>query len=164
MHTGKAIIVFLGAVWLSGCGIMSETHDPASYRGALHGRAIQGDAEAQYRLGKTYCCGYDATRSTVKARVWFCRAAVQGHPLAQYELGRLYELYSVKWRPRTGTQDVIQSHMWYSLAAEQGNHMAALNKATLEQEMSQRTIAAAQRLKSQWRQKACSDVGRIASH
>jgi TPR repeat protein len=66
-------------------------------RHSLSAKATAGDAQAQYKLGNTYCCesGPEFARSlsirdNQKATEWLCRAAVQSYGPAQYELARLY--------------------------------------------------------------------------
>lgn len=55
----------------------------------LHTRAERGDAEAQYKLGENSIdLGYPATYP--KGYFWYSKAAEQGHPMAQYELGLLH--------------------------------------------------------------------------
>lgn len=75
----------------AGAAISSGTYAvKASAREGLSEPAAQGDAEAQYRLGKSWCCmgpGFD----TQTATEWLCRAAKQGHPEALFELGRIYD-------------------------------------------------------------------------
>ena len=44
----------------------------------IHARAKQGDAEAQYRLGRFYANGEGLPRSGVEAVRWFRLAAEQG--------------------------------------------------------------------------------------
>lgn len=160
----KTVLLVMMAPLLLSCATMGMTDRLADYRHDLLVRADQGDAKSQYLLGMTYCCGFDNVRDNVTARVWLCRSALQGYVLAQYQLGRYYALYAEKWRQRNTTQDIILAHMWYSLAADQGNDMAALYKATLEREMTPRVIDVARHLKRHWRQEDCSDVSRIASN
>ncbi|XEI31266.1 protein phosphatase 2C domain-containing protein [Aeromonas veronii] len=50
-------------------------------------KARQGDAEAQYNLGRKY---YDAGESE-KAEKWFLKAEKQNHPNASFSLAQLYE-------------------------------------------------------------------------
>lgn len=156
------VLLLLASLTIA-CSTMATDSRLADYRHALLTKADEGDAEAQFKLGMTYCCGFDQTRNDVTARIWLCRAALQGNAQAQYQLGRFYDMHAVKWRPRTGTQDIIQAYVWYSLAADQGLDMAALYKEALTHEMSPRVVEAAEKLKSQWRQKACSDVSRVVA-
>jgi len=157
-------VLLLMASLTIACTTMGTDSRLADYRHALLAQADKGDAEAQFQLGMTYCCGFDQTRNDVTARIWLCRAALQGQVQAQYQLGRFYDMHAVKWRPRTGTQDIILAYVWYSVAADQGHDMAALYREALTHEMSPRAIEAAEKLKSHWKQKTCSDVSRVAAN
>ncbi|GBU26915.1 hypothetical protein R84B8_00431 [Treponema sp. R8-4-B8] len=58
----------------------------------LRKAAEQGDAEAQYDLGKIYQHGGYAgvPKDDAKALEWYCKAAEQGYAYAQYESGIIY--------------------------------------------------------------------------
>jgi len=88
------LLLLAAAVALQGCAgaaISGGTYAvKASARDGLSGPAAEGDAEAQFKLGMSWCCmgpGFD----TQTATQWLCRAARQGHPEALYELGRIYD-------------------------------------------------------------------------
>jgi TPR repeat protein len=54
--------------------------------------AEDGDADAQLTLGIAYRDGSDGPpQDFVQAAAWFARAAEQGHPMAQFNLGRFHE-------------------------------------------------------------------------
>ncbi len=72
---------------LGGCSAtsMNQVDADNNTRQRLLVLAEKGDAQAQYDLGASYCCGtgfYD----TDEAIKWWCRAARQGHAAA---LGKL---------------------------------------------------------------------------
>lgn len=108
----------------------------ASDRPALQARAAQGDVEAEYLLGKSWCCmgpGFD----TQTATQWFCQAAGHGHAGAMYELGRIYD-GDVSRTPAPGqklvrllTADSSPAHAlaFFNLAARQG-HAESASRAT----------------------------------
>ena len=75
---------------------------------ALRGRAEAGDAESQLQL-------YYVEKEQNASLKWLCRAADQGYPAAQLEMGRLYQkgLKGLK-------QDRLRAYIWYSLAARGG--------------------------------------------
>ena len=52
--------------------------------------AAQGDADAQFNLGRMYLNGKAVPKDDKEAVKWFRRAAVQGHVKAQYSLGWMY--------------------------------------------------------------------------
>ncbi|HUO06424.1 MAG TPA: tetratricopeptide repeat protein [Candidatus Binataceae bacterium] len=78
--------------------------------------ADQGDAEAQFRLGRLWEEAKDHPPPNYgKAAVWYRKAAEQGNPDAQTRLGSLYE------RGRGVMRDDAEAAQWYRKAAEQGN-------------------------------------------
>ncbi len=104
--------------------------------------AEAGDAEAQYRLGKSWCCmgpGFD----TQKATEWLCKAATQGHELAFYELGRIYDGQVSRTpapgqkliRLATAKHSAPHALAFYGLAANLGNSDAQSKHADLVQKL-----------------------------
>lgn len=74
-------------------------------------RALQGDPDAEQKLGSLYFYGIGATRDYAQALQWYRKAAGQGNAKAQYNLGYMYN---------TGTgvqQDLAEASRWYELAA-----------------------------------------------
>lgn len=49
--------------------------------------AEQGDAEAQFSLGRMYYTGCGTAADKAKAFYWYAKAACQGHAAAQYARG-----------------------------------------------------------------------------
>lgn len=153
----RAIVVIL-CLAASGCALTSHPMLD-QYRQGLLEPARHGNVEAQYKLGMTYCCGFDPARSQVRFRHWLCRAALQGYAPAQYQLGRYYEEYTYFWRAFDATaQNIVQSYVWYGLAADQGDQMAAQYQATLGHLMSPSMRAEARGLRADWQGRMCSDV------
>ena len=77
--------------------------------------AEQGDADAQYKLGKRYEDGNGVEKNEAEAAKWYLKAAEQGDATAQYELGHIYA---------TGKgveKNEAEAAKWYRMAAEQGN-------------------------------------------
>ncbi len=75
---------------------------------------------------------------------WFPKAADQGEPVAQLDLGLMY--YMGESVPR----DYVRAYMWYNLSAAQGNKAAIKSRQMLEFSMSHEQIAEAQRLAREW--------------
>lgn len=75
---------------VAGCSTKPVTDNRVSYdnarRIALQESAEKGDAEAQYALGESYCCGEDGFWDTKQAIYWWCQAAAQSHPQANARL------------------------------------------------------------------------------
>lgn len=63
--------------------------------------ATDGDAEAQFRYGNTFCCG-EGFFDTDSAILWWCRAADQGHRQARQALiARQRESSCAQYLPTT---------------------------------------------------------------
>lgn len=73
--------------------------------------AEQGDAEAQYIVGKCYLTGEGTEKNKIIAFRWFKKSAEQGHAKALYETGLCY---------LEGKGAKVESLEWYKKAAEQG--------------------------------------------
>ena len=70
--------------------------------------------------------------------------AEQGHAEAQNNLG-------VKYSEGQGVpQDYVQAHLWYNLAAAQGNDNARKNREIVAQNMTPVLIVEAQKLARKW--------------
>ena len=77
--------------------------------------AEQGDAQAQYEVGRRFWSGDGVERDARQAADWFDRAARQGLASAQRMLGRCYE------QGRGVERDARQAAAWYRWAATQGD-------------------------------------------
>lgn len=80
--------------------------------------AEQGNASAQYNLGRMYRNGDDVSQDYNSAINWYILAAEQGHANAQFKLGLMYDMGIGVNR------DIGTAIMWYTLSAEQGNSNA----------------------------------------
>jgi hypothetical protein len=73
--------------------------------------AQQGDAEAQFELGKNYETGrIGLPKDIVLAEHWYRISAEQGDPYAEASLGLLYQ-FGKGVKP-----DLVQALMWYEIA------------------------------------------------
>ena len=164
-------LLFVMAVVLSGCvaaAVNTTTIAVKSApRGELQPQAEAGDANAQYELGKSYCCmgpGFD----TQTATEWFCKSARQGNADAMYELGRVY-LGDVSRSPAPGQKllraisakrNSTSAYLWLSRAAA-NNHTDAVAKLdNLKGSISADELAEAINLDASWPNVPCeySDV------
>lgn len=142
----------------------------------LQQKAEQGDAGAQYDLGRAYANGKDIPKDNKQAVKWVRLAAEQGNVMAQYGLGLVYykgqavpqdykeaakwfrlaaeqgdatAQYNLGFFYATGTgvpQDYLQAYAWYNVAAAQGNKDAAASRAKLMEKMTPTQIEEGQRL------------------
>jgi TPR repeat protein len=81
----------------------------------------QGDAEAQFRLGKRYYNGDDVEQDYEEAVKWYRKAAEQRYAAAQFCLG---VCFANGWGVG---QDYTEAVRWYRKAAEQGDSSAQNN-------------------------------------
>src|SRR5262245_26164498 len=87
--------------------------------------AQQGNADAQFYLGRMAAGGMGVPQDTARAVSWYRLAAQQGHTEAQARLGSHYLL-------GTGiTQSDVEAVRWSRLAAEKGHGGAAYNLAKI---------------------------------
>ena len=133
-----------------------------------HAQAEEGDVPAQYFLCLMYQ-GTDVAQDSIEALKWCHKAAEQGYPLAQYELGVMYRIeqkaaaqgvpeaqYNLGLMYDTGRgvpQDYVQAHKWANLAASKGYKEAVKTRDSLAKLMTPDQIAEAQRLAHEWRPK-----------
>ncbi len=86
---------------------------------------MEGDANAQNRLGFIYAEGQVVDQNYAEAARWFRRAAEQGHAESQYNLGLLYG------NGQGVPYDYGTAARWTRLAAEQGDALAQYNLGVL---------------------------------
>ena len=146
---GLVIALLLGGCSHFGGGAKQTAATPAAdfdllnmQRAQWRQLAERGDAEGEYQLGMSYCCGYGPGHTDTIAYKWLCRAALQGYEQAQYQLGRMLG-NGIKQRPFSEPQTADFAYMWYGLAAAQGSQLAAGYLAALELSMSPQEIARA---------------------
>ncbi len=77
----------------------------------------------------------------------FRQLADQGDANAQHNLGVMYA------KGRGVTQDYVQAHMWYNLAATRGLKLGRKSRDSLAKQMTPAQIAEAQRLAREWKPK-----------
>jgi TPR repeat protein len=107
-----------------------DAYDRSDYETALkewRPLAEQGNAEAQFRMGRLY--DYVQQSEIV---------------LALYSLGEFYA------NGQGVPQDYVQAHMWYNLAAGQNVERAAKAREDLAKSMTSEQIAEAERLAREW--------------
>jgi TPR repeat protein len=125
-----AFTVLLCATLSAGADLASAKHayeqkDYATAFKEFTPLSEQGNAEAQFFLGKMYLLGQGVTKDSDLAIKWFKASAAQGNADAQFFLGSFYLL------PH---KDIAEGVKWLQLSAEQGNKDAQwlLGKAYLQ--------------------------------
>lgn len=87
---------------------------------SLRQRAEQGDAEAQYGLGKAFFLGEGMPQDTAQALKWYRMAADQGNSNAQFILGTMY------LKGEAVPQNDAEAAKLFRMAADQGNAFGQL--------------------------------------
>ena len=70
-------------------------------------RAKQGDAEAEYDIGRMYAIGEVLNKNGQKAAKWYRKSGEQGHAKAQFNLGMMYR------NGEAVEKDEQTAFMWY---------------------------------------------------
>jgi TPR repeat protein len=132
----------LGQCYANGNGVKTNLVQAAAwYRKA----ADQGDPGAQGRLGQCYDYGDGVTANPVQAATWYQKAAEQGYAYAQYRLGLCYE------KGRGVVQNDIQACVHHLIASALGFDESSRNlKGLLDDRLSAKDYAAAQRVATEW--------------
>ncbi len=93
--------------------------------------AQAGEAQSQYQLAQLYILGLHVAEDWQLAELWYKKAGLQGHPLAQAELGTMYSMSSAQTGKAYLSGDSIKANYWYqkalpslTLLAEKGDAWA----------------------------------------
>ncbi len=106
--------------------------------------AEQGHAGAQSLLGLKYARGAGVPEDDTEAVRWYRLAAEQGHAEGQWLLGSMYG-------DGDGVpEDHVLAYMWFNLSGAQGHVSAQESEDIIEQRMTRKQIAEAQRLAREW--------------
>lgn len=138
--------------------------------------AEQGNASAQFNLGRLYNFGLGVDENRSEAVRWYRLAAEQGNASAQDHLGRMYDdgngvlksyTEAASWYRLAAEQnnasaqnnlglmyeygngvlkDKVLAHMWYNLAGANGYRIAAENRDNIETIITLEQIAEAMQL------------------
>ncbi len=82
--------------------------------------AAQGDASAQFRLGRMYLNGDGVNQDYAKAFEWYQKSANQGNNEAQTLMGHMY------YDGKGVNQDYTKAFEWFQKAANQGQPLAQI--------------------------------------
>jgi soluble lytic murein transglycosylase-like protein len=106
-------------------------------------------------LGTIYRYGYGDEVLLLdfkKAVYWITKASEQGHVIAQYNLGHMYEYGDA------APQDYKQAFFWYTKAAEKGYYFAKEDRDKMLEKMSQSQIEEAQKLSKEPYEKIYNEI------
>jgi TPR repeat protein len=138
--------------------------------------AEQGNVNSQFNLGWLYSEGKGTAKDDKQLVYWHTKAAEQGHVDAQYFLGVMYDngevmpaddKQAIYWYTKAAEQgdeyaqgslafkhyfgqgtlkDSVVAYAWLNVAAAQGNENAVKGRGYMEEEMTPKQIAEAQKL------------------
>ena len=129
-----------------------EAIDRGDYATALNislPLAEQGNAHAQYNLGRMYGDGLGVPQDYAEAVKWYLKAAEQGDADAQNIIGFMYD------KGQGVSQDYVQAYMWLNLAAKKGHEDAKYDRTVVGGKLTKDRIAEAEGLARQWSEKHC---------
>jgi len=112
----------LGRLYFTGSGVPKDLDQAEA---ALQKSAMLGDPFGQYLLGMVKLERNDY----VSAAPWLRRAAMQGLPQAQQQLGETLK------QGKTGTVDKLEAYVWLLVSFDAGNQSAAASATQLEAEL-----------------------------
>ena len=108
---------------------------------------MQGNAQAQLRLGNHYSSGKGVLQDNKEAVKWYRRAAMQGNAQAQSNLGVMY------MNGHGVLQNYVQAHMWFNIAAANGYKAAIKKRDLTAKTMTPADISKAQAMAKEWMKK-----------
>jgi hypothetical protein len=154
-----AAIVCASAV---GNGVCQEGPPPGAaakpLRERLLEKALKGDADAQFELGKNYETGRAGLpKDVAQAEHWYRESADAGDPFAAASLGILFNFgKGVK-------RDYVQAYMWYEVAISHltgGDKESVLElRDSLAKRLTRDQISEAEGLARKWKPRRGADSG-----
>jgi TPR repeat protein len=108
----------------------------------LRQRALAGEADAGYALGRKYATGEGVPQSGVEAGRWYLAAAEQGHATAAYLLAFQY----LRGQGIAERRELARAHYWFAVSAAGGIADGAVWRDRVEKKMSRRELEQARAL------------------
>jgi len=142
--------------------------------------ADQGDAMAQFCVGRLYANGFGVDMDDALALQWYGAAAEQGHAEAQFSLGVMHsngwgvemnDQEAARWyrlaanqgyiqaqtslaklchKGRGVEQNIVEAYMWYDVATQLGDSASKFKRDAIAGELSAEQVSAAQQLALRW--------------
>ncbi len=155
----KIVITLLFSFMLTGCLSkavnLARTAPDMAERAQLLRLAEGGDVEAQYTLGKNYCCGLGTFKDNAESLHWYCMAAKQDQADAFYEIGTLFEnTRSIKGS--AVPTDPAKAYAFYQLAESRYQKDSAKARQFLEQKLTLEQKNKAAKMVADWPNIPCS--------
>ncbi len=149
--------LMIGLLVLSGCVEMTfstvrtlrDETERLTPRAIWYKQAQRGDAEAQYALGKSYCCGKRPAYNNHEALFWWCKAAKKGQRDALFGIANLYE-NAHKTEGSILPRDMVMARTYYALSGQYGHAKAWPKAEELWRGLSGQEQLRAQNMLGQW--------------
>ena len=125
---------------------MKEEKEKSEYETLLE-KAEQGDAEAQFNLGKMYLLGQGVQQDYKEAVRWYCLAAEQGYAEAQNHLGVMHTT------GRGVPRNYWKAYKWLSIANTLGNARANPARDVIAKKLSPQQLKEVEGEIKQWLKK-----------
>ena len=116
--------------------------------------AKEGDLDAHFALGQSYCCGAGGFLSTRKALKWYCTAARKGHLESQIEVSKIHA-GEYAWRTPGLRPDRALALMWLEHALSSGRIFADPYQKRLMAKVSPGGVTRAAGMRKNWRSARC---------
>ncbi len=141
--------MLLATCFTTGQGVAKDDVEAARW---FRKAAESGDHLAEYRLGLCYLNGAGVPQNDREASFWLLKSANAGETDAQVKLAEAYA------SGRGIPQDYVEAYKWYNVAAARGDDQAQKSREFLRSIMTPRQVAEAQRLSSDYYNRASAQV------
>lgn len=179
------LVILLMPAFVSAADVKKglDAYDVGDYETSLsecQPLAEEGDAMAQFCVGRLYANGFGVAMNDDQALNWYGQAADQGHSEAQYNLGIMYAngwgvtmngveagryyrlaadngfipaIKSIAGLSHSGRgveQNIAKAYMWFEIAAQLGDFDSEYKRDQIGDELSPDELANAQQMARNW--------------
>lgn len=179
------LVILLMPAFVSAADVKKglDAYDVGDYETSLsecQPLADEGDAMAQFCVGRLYANGFGVAMNDDQALHWYGQAANQGHREAQYNLGIMHAngwgvvmndveagkyyllaansgfipaIKSIAGLCHSGMgveQNIVEAYMWFSIAAELGDFNSEYKRDQVGDELSPDELLDAQQMATRW--------------
>ena len=162
-------------VTLTAAGVYSTYH--SVHRNIYVEDAMHGDADAQYKLGQSYCCGSNTIFNNREALRWMCMAAKSGHAEAAETVAGIYSsdksiFYITDLAKRIShrnestalPEDDAVALAWYAISHQLGNVDAAETIDKMEAALDAKTQNRAKKIVANYPNLPCELTQQVANN
>lgn len=121
-------VLLIGAlVYAAPVYAADEDQTPEEVREAYMEQARAGDTDAQYKIGRSFCCDSEEEHNVQRATWWYCDAARKNHKDSQFMVGEIYRSDRTVTMPPEALQafpqlnDDVLAYAWLKIADKNGH-------------------------------------------